>query len=351
MIEPPLVDVLVPAYNHEEFVAQALDSILMQSIDAPFQITVLEDFSTDATRSIVQRYASTHPEIIRLRLNEHNLNNGRSMMAAIEQSRATYIAVLEGDDYWVSADKLQKQVDLLDQHADCAFAHHNFHVVYDDGRASHLKHPPGQQGFSSIHDMFRSNFVSTCSTMYRRSSLQAIPEWFCDALVGDWPLHLLAARSGRIAYIDEPMATYRIHAGGLWSKMSPVAQAETTVTILKQMFGQFEPEYYADIRNGLANGYRDLANAQAAAGDHEGANRSHEAHVDALSDVLSELWKQRASTEDKLRTNVALLRASQAALAATEAELQGLVSSRSWRATRSLRVAAAALRKISRPRQ
>src|SRR5438132_787133 len=97
---PPTVDVFVLAYNQERFIAEALDGVLMQGNGVGFRLTIIEDFSTDSTRSIVQRYAARHPDRIQLRLNERNMWGSRPLMDALAQSRAKYVALLDGDDYW-----------------------------------------------------------------------------------------------------------------------------------------------------------------------------------------------------------------------------------------------------------
>ena len=173
----PRVEVFLVTYNHERWIDQAIDSVLAQVAPFPIRLTILEDCSTDATRAIVQRWGDAHPDRIRLQLNATNHNNDEPLLECFAKSRADYIAVLEGDDYFTDPHKLARQVALLDAHPDCALAYHNVHVVYDDGRPTHLKNPPGHPAFATIHDLFVRDFIATGATLYRRTALLDLPDW------------------------------------------------------------------------------------------------------------------------------------------------------------------------------
>src|SRR5690606_24113344 len=116
------LSVCIQTYNHAPYIAQALDSVLMQETDFDFEILLGEDESTDGTREICQEYARQHPDKIRLFLNSREnviYINGRptgrwNFMNNLRHVRGEYVALLDGDDYWTDPRKLQKQVDVLD---------------------------------------------------------------------------------------------------------------------------------------------------------------------------------------------------------------------------------------------
>ncbi len=95
------------------FIAQAIESVLMQETDFPFELVIGEDCSTDKTPEIVERFAALRPDVIRAVLNKKTSDLSRNFGATLERCRGSYIALLEGDDYWVSSSKLQKQVDFF----------------------------------------------------------------------------------------------------------------------------------------------------------------------------------------------------------------------------------------------
>lgn len=128
------VSVLMLAYNHAQYIAQAVDSVLMQQVDFDYEIVIGEDCATDNTRDILIRYQQENPEKIRLLLPEKNLGMHDNLIQTFKACHgSSYIALLEGDDYWTSPDKLQKQVDFLDAHADYTLCFHNALILHQDG--------------------------------------------------------------------------------------------------------------------------------------------------------------------------------------------------------------------------
>jgi glycosyltransferase involved in cell wall biosynthesis len=209
------VSVLVLTYNHEKFIAQALDSILMQEGNFDYEIVIGEDCSTDNTRNIVTDYQKKHPDRIRLLLPEKNLGMMRNLVQTYKACEGQYIAILEGDDYWTSPHKLQKQVDFLDANPDFAICFHNARTLWQNGeRAGTLLCPLFQKKESTIEDLLSQNFVPTLTVMLRNRVVTDFPDGFLDLNYGDWPFLLLNAQYGKIGYIRETMAVYRIHAGG-----------------------------------------------------------------------------------------------------------------------------------------
>src|SRR5690348_13348495 len=110
------VTVLVITYNHEPFIRQAIESVMMQVTDFEYEVVIIEDFSTDRTRDIVIEFQEKYRNKIRLVLADKHSNVRTAGPGEILKARGRYIALLDGDDYWTSPHKLQKQVDFLDHH-------------------------------------------------------------------------------------------------------------------------------------------------------------------------------------------------------------------------------------------
>ena len=137
------VTVLLTTYNHEKYIAQALDTVLMQETDFDYEVVVLEDCSTDRTRDILLSYQKQHPGKIRLRLAERNEStNSRSFAEEFQASSSPYIATLDGDDYWTSSKKMQKQVEFLAAHPECTLCFHNALRIYEGGNRASLPYNP-----------------------------------------------------------------------------------------------------------------------------------------------------------------------------------------------------------------
>jgi glycosyltransferase involved in cell wall biosynthesis len=219
---PVKVSVLMITYNHEPYIAQAIESVLMQKTSFPYELVIGEDYSTDATRQIVLAYQRKHPDRIRALLQERNLGPTGNLDATLRACRGQYIAVLEGDDYWVSPDKLQLQADYLDERRDYSICFHKVEVVDERSGA---EPPPGTRRFrpegvkptTSIDDLIRCDYLPTGSVMFRNGLIQGLPDWVFKAPWADWPLFLTIAQHGLIGFIDRVFGAYRMSDGGICS--------------------------------------------------------------------------------------------------------------------------------------
>lgn len=223
------VSVCIMTYNHEQYIAQALDGVLMQKTDFDYEILVGEDQSTDSTRDIVLQYKEKNPQI-KLFLHEYPANyvriNGRkNLLHNLALATGEYIAILDGDDYWTDPYKLQKQVDFLEQHPDYSTVFHWADWI-DNGKIT-----PGVYGPPVVKDCYttddlleRSNFIPTCTALFRRAIVDELPDWIAITPYADLPLHILNSLHGKIGFMDESMAAYRLHHGGLYSGRSRIYQ-------------------------------------------------------------------------------------------------------------------------------
>jgi glycosyltransferase involved in cell wall biosynthesis len=238
------VSVLTTTYNQEQYIAQALDGALMQETSFDFEMVVGEDCSTDGTRAIVQRYAEQHPDKVRALLNERNLGMHRNFIQAYRACRGEWIALCEGDDYWIAPDKLQRQVDFLTQHPECAVCFTNALVIHDNSDEEDLHCPPDQKEISDFVDLLEENFIPTSSIMFRNKlMLDHVPEKVLELMFGDWPLFLWQAQEGKIGYINEPMAVYRKHSAGLWSQVDPEKRTQGVVAMYQFLNEYFQHKY------------------------------------------------------------------------------------------------------------
>ena len=220
-----VVSVCLLAYNHARYIRQALDSALAQQADFPWEICLGEDESGDGTREICREYAARHPERIRLferRRADAILIGGRptgryNLLETLKACRGRYIALLDGDDYWLSPLKLQRQVDFLESHPEIAVCGHRVRCIdAAGGPHAELSLPPPGKNRCTTHDLLERNFLATCSVMYRARLFGEFPPWFSRVRTGDWAMHLLNSLHGDIAYLDEELAAYRLHAEGVW---------------------------------------------------------------------------------------------------------------------------------------
>lgn len=272
----PVASVCCITYNHERFLAQAIDSVLMQVTDFDVELVVGEDCSTDATRAIALAYEHRYPGRVRVLTPDANLGIMRNLMATFAACNGEFIAFLEGDDYWTDPTKLQRQVDALKANGNCALCCHDAEIFFDAGPelplifsqhvAAHALPPPREDAsFLQLTqlDLARAGWIiPSASLLFRASSLpQPLPAWFAGVYSGDYTLHLLSTRWGPALYLPRVMSRYRQHDQSVSSTMvQSVYQFERRIYEAK-MFQRyvFEPSHrkYADIY--LANQYMGYA--------------------------------------------------------------------------------------------
>jgi glycosyltransferase involved in cell wall biosynthesis len=250
---PVRVSVLVLTYNHAPFIAEALDSVLMQRTNFAWELIISEDCSTDGTREIVQDYRRRFPDRIRLLLSEKNLRRLEILGRGIRAARGDFIALLDGDDYWTDPEKLRLQVEYLDAHPECSTCFHNALAVYQDGTQPPREWvQPGQKEFLTIEDIWRGISITTCATVFR-NRLYELPSWFDEMPIPilDWPLHILNAEHGVFGYIDRVMTAYRIHPGGEHSRLNELERFEKRYQFYRRMNRSMNYRCNALARNGL----------------------------------------------------------------------------------------------------
>lgn len=255
------VSVAVISYNHEKFIAQALESILSQKTNFQFEIVVGEDCSPDKTREIIYKYQRKHPNIIRTEFPEKNKGARQNFMRTINACRGEFIALLDGDDYWTSPDKLQLQVDFFEKNQDCTICSHAFRWLTSDGESKAV-FPPGRKKKYTYEDLLsKYTFMHSGSTMFRRSAFKGFPEWFRDEtlIIGDWPFYVMMGENGKIGYLDEVMVCYRIHEGGVWSTRGNIGQAKLNIQTREFVRPHLKPAYDKHIAKYLASQYLYLA--------------------------------------------------------------------------------------------
>lgn len=218
-----LVSIDCITYNQEKYIAQAIESFLMQETDFAFEILIHDDCSTDNTVPIVKAYEKKYPNIIKVIYEKENQYSKGRQVSEINcaNARGKYIAVCEGDDYWTSPYKLQKQVDFMEKHPEYSLCTHATKRVNELGEDLKRDVRPniGNKEFT-IEEMLPKDgsLFATNSMLYRRNIREQLPDFYYNAPIGDYPLTIALALKGKVFYMDEAMSAYRIGAQGSWSE-------------------------------------------------------------------------------------------------------------------------------------
>lgn len=215
------VSVIVHTYNHEKFIAQTLESIVNQEVNFQYEVIVGDDASKDKTPEIITEYQKKYPDIIKPML--HPVNMGgfgkNNTLATLEVCQGKYIAAMDGDDYWTNPQKLQKQVDFLDQNPEFVACFHNALIHFEDGsHPDEFVNDDTQRAITTIEDLVGEDevwYMATSAVMFRNGILKDYPKWFHESKSGDIPRYILLGKHGKFFYINEVMSVYRKNGGGM----------------------------------------------------------------------------------------------------------------------------------------
>lgn len=211
-----MVSVCMITYNHGSFIREAIESIIEQKTEFDFELVIGEDCSTDDTRKICQEYASQYPKIIRLLDSEKNLGVIPNFIRTLEACKGKYIAMCEGDDYWINPHKLHKQVRFLEENSKYSLCFHDAIVRWENKSSPPYNFCKGlSKTIFNIEDVINSWLMPSASMMFRSNLLFPLPNWFKDIYNGDYALQLLLILKGDFYFTDQVMSVYRQHATNL----------------------------------------------------------------------------------------------------------------------------------------
>jgi len=209
------VSIFLLTYNQEQFIAQTINSILMQKTNFNFQIVIGEDCSTDGTRSICETFAEKYSNKIKLLpALEKNIGLIANYMRTIKACEGKYIAICDGDDYWIDENKLQKQVSFLEDNPNYSIVYSKLKKLFPDGTFKEsIQRKLKQAG--DFDDLVFENVIPSVTVLFRnRQNISAVPTWITNFPYGDWPTYLWILKDGgKIYFMDEITAVYRMHIG------------------------------------------------------------------------------------------------------------------------------------------
>ena len=164
-----LVSIICVTYNHEKYLKYALDGVLMQKTNFPFEVIIAEDCSTDNSRKIINSYCQKYPGFFKVIYRSNNVGSKQNVSEADQMSTGKYIIHLETDDFWTDPYKLQKQADWLENHPDDIAVTHLCNMVDKDNAALPLEYPSTKGGYYRFSDLRREKLPGQTATMMYRN--------------------------------------------------------------------------------------------------------------------------------------------------------------------------------------
>lgn len=223
---PLMVTIQCCTYNHENYIRQCLDGFVMQKTNFRFEAIIHDDASTDGTASIIREYAEKYPDIIKPIYeteNQYSKRDGSLARIMDEHTHGKYIAICEGDDYWIDPLKLQKQVDFMESHSDYSMCFTDVVDYYEDKNQFGDKQSRKYCDYNS--KLANCNKESFYNILLGKSRIQTLTVLIRSYLyfkkesdsvhfmMGDTQLWLYMSQVGKIKYLEECTGVYRIHEG------------------------------------------------------------------------------------------------------------------------------------------
>lgn len=217
----PDISIAMLAYNHEKFIVDAIESILMQKTSYTYKIIIAEDCSTDGTRKIILEYQKKYPDKFKLILQNENVGASKNNLNLLTNLEGKYIAALEGDDYWTDPNKLQKQVDFLEANEDYVIHSGNARILSNDSSNASMVLKTTSDSVFEIDHFYKNNNIITCTVLFRNQTID-FPDFFNKIIFGDWFLYvILMFKTKQKVYLSsELFSVYRVHSGGVMSNLS-----------------------------------------------------------------------------------------------------------------------------------
>ena len=213
-LEYPFLEVVIPAYNAEKYIAETLESIFNQKTNFDFTVHISDDCSTDSTCAICEEFKAFYP-YLKITKQPDNIGMTRNQHFVITNSQAKYIAYIDSDDVFIGNDYLQKQVDFLEKHEDVTCVFSNIISLNESDNSENIKFceynkPPIK---FDLHFYFQNSIPITNSAMVFKQNLNhTIPSFFTNYFQYDWLLHIHHGLNGLFGYNDILGTKYRIHS-------------------------------------------------------------------------------------------------------------------------------------------
>lgn len=263
-----MIDIAVVTYNQEKYISQAIESILNQECDFKYRIIIGEDCSTDNTYEICKDYANRYPDKIALLRNNTNLGLVKNYHNVFNHCKSKYIAILEGDDYWIDHHKLQQQYEILESNDSIGLVHTGSYSLYENGemKKNHLSVPRNMlQGNIYESLLIKKNTISPMTVLFRKVLMDKYVDF--DFFIReelktiDYAMWLAISKHSEVAYIEKETAIYRFLNKSV-SRPDGLRSAEefynTSLKVKKQYYQLYPVSGFSE-KEILSNSYFKLA--------------------------------------------------------------------------------------------
>jgi glycosyltransferase involved in cell wall biosynthesis len=250
LVKDPLVSVVMTAYNHERYLAEAIEGVVRQDTSFSVELLIGEDCSTDGTRNIALSYQKRFPEMIRVIASEHNVGAHASLTRLLGAAQGKYIAFCDGDDFWHRTDKLQRQIEQFCADESVVCVSTGYRTVSADSVVVETTQQPGcDLGAIAVEykDLVLGTPLNpnTCTVVVQASPVKEAlngNSLFSDhtLLIGDFPLWLEVMQHGRMMHLPEAFASYRLSPNSATRRSDPLWALRVAISVIEVRYRALE---------------------------------------------------------------------------------------------------------------
>ncbi len=245
----PSIFVAIPTYNQENYIQQCVDSAMHQYGDFDMTVVAFDDASTDQTPRLLFELQQTFPAL-NIKTNRSNIGMARNftqVLQIFEQSGCDYFTILEGDDYFISAQRVGKHVNFLENNPDCSSVFNDFLLLHNELGQYELSPVRLQGEKGDVFDLASQPLVGNfAANTFCKHAVAYLPKKEMESVkYSDWLTGIMALEVGDLGHIREPLSVYRKCDSGLWTKQSEKKQHAWLVDVLTK-FNQFTNCFYEE---------------------------------------------------------------------------------------------------------
>jgi glycosyltransferase involved in cell wall biosynthesis len=241
----PIVTVVMITYGHENYIKKAINTVLNQKTKFKYELLIANDNSPDNSHKIIldviKNNKNNNVQIDYLK-NDNNIGMMPNFISALKLAKGKYIALCEGDDYWIDRLKLEKQVNFLDSNLDFNIVVSKYKLYFESNKSfRNCKELINIKKDLLLKHYLAFNFGHTSTFLFRNNFL--LPNWFKDVHAGDQSLFVIAAKDKKIKYIDDFLSVYRINSTSISNTVNAHKSKENTLFFLSKVDEYTENKY------------------------------------------------------------------------------------------------------------
>lgn len=240
------VNIILITYNHAEYIRRTLESILMQKTVYDVEIIVADDSSPDNTVDIIKEYENQGSFSFTFLPKSVNLGYNLNYRRAFAACTGNYVAIMEGDDYWVQSNHLQNHVDHLEKQYGASMSYNRHIRLFSDQNREEIFDWTSDNDYELVttEQLALGNRIGNLSCcVFRGDLIRNLDPNLFDMEIADWMLGMYMGQFGPLLYLKEVTTTYRIHDNGQWSRMDEKAQSKRIIELINEYDKYFNYKY------------------------------------------------------------------------------------------------------------